>query len=308
MKGEISEEALLAINIPLPPLAVQQTIITRWEKAQKEIAEAQRQVGRLRTEIDTRFFRDLGFTPPEDVVRAKCFGVWWKDFRRWSVGYSQAARAGADLSQGKYPVIALGSILELVQYGTSEKANTQGKGIPVIRMNNIVDGILDTTDLKYIDLPAKERVRLLLREGDILFNRTNSKELVGKCAVFHEKGDYVFASYLIRLRAVATKILPDFLAFVVNSPIGRTQIDALSRQIIGQANVNTDELRSLQIPLPPLTVQHAIMQSVEEGRAAIMREHEKARRLAATVKQEVEEMILGIRPVPGANGQLKVSA
>jgi type I restriction enzyme S subunit len=106
---------------------------------------------------------------------------------------------------------------------------------------------------------------------------------------------------------VTTKILPDFLAFAVNSQIGRTQIDALSRQIIGQANVNTDELRSLQIPLPPLTVQHAIMQRVEEGRAAISQERKNARRLAAVVKQEIEEMILGTRTAPEANGRLKVS-
>lgn len=308
MKGEISEEALLAINIPLPPLAVQQAIITQWERAQKEIAEAQRRVERFRTDIDAYFFRDLGLTPLKDVARAKCFGVWWKDFRRWSVSYSQAARAGADLSQGEYPIVELGSVLELVQYGTSEKANSKGEGVPILRMNNIVDGVLDTKDLKYIDLPEKERARLLLRDGDILFNRTNSKELVGKCAVFHEEGEYVFASYLIRLRAATAKVLPDFLTFAVNSPIGRTQIDALSRQIIGQANINTDELRSLQIPLPPLMAQHAIMQRVEEGRAAIAREREKARRLATAVEREIEEMILGARPMPETNGLQQVSA
>lgn len=121
----------------------------------------------------------------------------------------------------------------MVQYGTSEKANTKGEGIPILRMNNIVDGVLDRRDLKHVRLSMKERARLLLQDGDILFNRTNSKELVGKCAVFHEVGDYVFASYLIRLRPVATKVLPDFLAYVVNSAVGRSQIDALSRQIIG---------------------------------------------------------------------------
>lgn len=307
-RKRVQPEQIEAIKVPLPPLAIQRLIVERWEKAQKEIAEAQRRVERLRTEIDAHFFRDLGLTPPKDVARAKCFGVWWKDFRRWSVSYNQAARAGADLSQGKYPIVELGSVLELVQYGTSEKANSKGEGVPILRMNNIVDGVLDTKDLKYIDLPEKERARLLLRDGDILFNRTNSKELVGKCAVFHEEGEYVFASYLIRLRAATAKVLPDFLTFAVNSPIGRTQIDALSRQIIGQANINTDELRSLQIPLPPLMAQHAIMQRVEEGRAAIAREREKARRLATAVEREIEEMILGTRPMPETNGLQQVSA
>src|SRR5437899_9642524 len=111
----IQPEQIEALKVPLPPPAVQRSIIARWEKAQKEIVEAQGRVEQLRTQIDTRFFRDLGLTPPEDLVRARVFGVWWKEFRRWSVSYNQAARAGADLSQGRYPVIDLGSILELVQ-------------------------------------------------------------------------------------------------------------------------------------------------------------------------------------------------
>ena len=298
-RNRFKEDEFLDFEIPLPPMPTQRAIVAQWDKARIEIAETRRRVERLKAEIDARFFKDLGLTPPEEAVQVKCFGILWKDFQRWSVSYNQAARAGADLLQCKYPIVDLGSVLELIQYGTSEKANTREEGVPILRMNNIVDGVLDTRDLKYVRLPEKERARLLLRDGDILFNRTNSKELVGKCAVFHEAGDYIFASYLIRLRPVAMKVLPAFLAFVVNSPVGRSQIDALSRQIIGQANVNTDELRSLQIPVPPLTVQQAIMRRVDEGRVAIAKEREKARTLAAAVQQEVDEMILGTRPVPG---------
>ena len=100
-----------------------------------------------------------------------------------------------DLSRGKYDVVDLGSILDLVQYGTSEKANTESDGVAVIRMNNVVDGQFDLTNLKHLQLPRREIERLALKEGDILFNRTNSKELVGKCAVFHAEGEFVFASY-----------------------------------------------------------------------------------------------------------------
>jgi type I restriction enzyme S subunit len=245
-RKRVQPEQLEGIKVPLPPVSVQRVIVEKWENAQREIIEAQRRVEQLKVEIEARFLRDLGLTPPQDVARAKYFGVWWKDFPRWSVTYNQAALAGADLSQGRYPAVDLGSVLELVQYGTSEKANTKREGVPILRMNNIVDGVLNTRDLKHIDLPEKERIRILLQGGDILFNRTNSKELVGKCAVFHEGGYYVFASYLIRLRVESQKAFPDFLAFAINSLIGRMQIDALSRQIIGQANINTEELLSFQ--------------------------------------------------------------
>ena len=76
-------------------------------------------------------------------------------------------------------------------------------------------------------------------EGDILINRTNSKELVGKCGVFQAEGEYVFASYLIRVRVDNSRVLPEYLAYAINSPLGRQQVDALSRQIIGQANINS---------------------------------------------------------------------
>lgn len=164
-------------------------------------------------------------------------------------------------------------------------------------MNNIVDGQLDLTSLKYISLSDSERSKLLLEDGDILFNRTNSKELVGKCAVFHEIADYVFASYLIRLRVIPEKASPDFVAHTINSPIGRLQINALSRQIIGQANINTEEIKSLIIPLPPLTTQVAIMNRIAASRLEIFREKEHLRKLRDRVKGEIEQMILGIRPV-----------
>jgi restriction endonuclease S subunit len=164
-------------------------------------------------------------------------------------------------------------------------------------MNNIVNGELDFAHLKHIRMPKTEVEKLKLKDGDILFNRTNSKELVGKCAVFHAEGEFVFASYLIRVRAIPDKADPDFLAYVINSPIGRQQIDALSRQIIGQANVNSKELRGLQISLPPLAVQEQIMARVSAGREEIARERETAERRAQDIHNEIEALIIGTKRV-----------
>jgi type I restriction enzyme S subunit len=251
--------------------------------------------------MDARFLADLGLKPIIATKLPKVFAVAWDGFLRWGVRFNQLNQTGADISQARFPVAELGSLLELVQYGTSEKANTVGEGVPVIRMNNIVDGLFDLQDLKHVSLPEKATDCLLLQDGDILINRTNSQELVGKCAVFHESGDYVFASYLIRLRANPDLADPDFLAFVINSPIGRQQVDALSRKIIGQANINSEELRSLEIPLPPLPIQTQIMSRVAEGRAEIVREREVANRLEESIEAEIEGMILGTIPVPMGN-------
>jgi type I restriction enzyme, S subunit len=293
MKGEISEASLLAIRIPLPTLAEQRAIVSRWREAQQEIAQARDRRKNRKIATETRFFADLGLKSRTRHSLPNAFAVLWKDFHRWGVNFNQLNQTGTDLTHGRYRPVSLDSIVELVQYGTSEKANSSAQGIAVIRMNNIVHGELDLSNLKYLQLPEAEVEKLLLRDGDILFNRTNSKELVGKCAVFHAKGDYVFASYLIRVRPDFKKANPDFLAYVINCPIGRQQIDALSRQIIGQANVNSKELLSLQIPLPPLSVQSEIIQRVANGRAKSARDNEAMERIERDINRDIEALILG---------------
>lgn len=297
MKGEISEEALLKLNIPLPPLETQRAILAEWRKAKGKIATAEERIAGIETEIEEQFFADLGLKNPAKAKPPKCFVARWRDLSRWSVGYNQGALTGTDITKGKFQVISLGSILELVQYGTSEKANKKHQGVAVIRMNNIKDGMLDLSDLKHIELSEKERQRLVLRDGDILFNRTNSKELVGKCAVFHDRGEYVFASYLIRVCTITEEANPDFVSFVLNSPIGRKQIDAMSRQIIGQANINSQELRTLQIPLPPVNLQRRIMERIEAGRARIAREGEIVRETTERIEADLEAWLLGTKKI-----------
>jgi type I restriction enzyme S subunit len=296
-RNRFKEEEFLSFEISLPPLAEQKAIVSHWRKAQDDITAARERVKKRKVAIDARFFADLDLRSPTQGSMPKAFAVWWQDFLRWEVGFNYLYQSGADLTRGKYPVFDLGSLLEMVQYGTSEKANTNNDGLAIIRMNNIIDGELDLGNLKHLRLPKNEMAKLLLKDGDILFNRTNSKELVGKCAVFHAQGEYVFASYLIRIRADYSKAAPDFLAYVVNSPIGRQQINALSRQIIGQANINSVELRGLQIPLPTLAVQKQIMERVAAGRAEIAREREAADRLAHDINAEIEALILGVKKI-----------
>ena len=103
----------------------------------------------------------------------------------------------------------------------------------------------------------------LLHQGDILFNRTNSKELVGKCNVVDFEGKYVFASYLMRARLKDnSRLRPEYVVSYLASSLGRLQIDAVSRQIAGMTNINAEELRELLIPVPDLPVQKRIIERV----------------------------------------------
>lgn len=296
-KTRIPPEEFERQRIPIPPLPVQRKIVAAWEVVRKYAADAAARIEQLEREIDTQFLADLGLKAPAQATRLKSFAVPWRAFQRWSVSYNQQAQSGSDITRGKYPVVPLGSCVGTVQYGTSVKANSVGHGTPVLRINNIKGRTVDTTELKHIELPEKVRRNLLLADGDILVIRTSgSRDLVGTCAAFHEQGEYVFASYLIRLRPDPAKANPDYIVWFLNSSLGRQQVDATSRQIM-QNNINSEELRSLQIPFAPLAVQQAMMRRVEVGRAEIAKLRADAKARAEAAKASAEAMILGTKPV-----------
>jgi len=298
-RNRFKEEEFLNFEIPLPPLVEQKAIVARWRKAQNNIVAARNRAEKRKASIDDRFFVDLGLRSPAQSSISRAFAVLWSDFLRWGVRFNQLGQIGADITQGAFPVVELDSLLEVVQYGTSEKANSNGKGVPILRIGNIKERVIDLTELKYIELPKKAVARLLLKNGDVLIIRTSgSRDLVGTCAVFDLEGEFVFASYLIRLRFDSTKVLPEFVSWFLNSQLGRQQIDSVSRQIM-QNNINSKELRGLQIPLPPLAVQRQIMERIAAGRVEIARERGAADGLARDINVEVEALILGTKPASG---------
>jgi type I restriction enzyme S subunit len=152
-----------------------------------------------------------------------------------------------------------------VEYGSSAKTDEDPAGVPVLRMGNIVDGQLVLNELKYLPATHEEFPKLLLRKGDLLFNRTNSPELVGKTAVFHGAPERCsFASYLIRAH-LADGVEPDFIAAYINSGHGRNWIRSVVTQQVGQANVNGTKLRQLAVPLPPPAEQRRIVAELQRS-------------------------------------------
>lgn len=169
-------------------------------------------------------------------------------------------------ANSNYELTPLRRVIHKVQYGISLPATEEPIGLPMIRMNNLQNDGWDFTDLKYIELSEEEAEPYRVNPGNILFNRTNSKELVGKCEVFRETGDWVFASYLIRVVLDQTKVIPEFMSNFLSAKAGRIQIDRVSRQIIGMSNVNAEELQDLLIPLPSVEVQRSLVAEIEAAR------------------------------------------
>lgn len=155
----------------------------------------------------------------------------------------------------RFPKGTIRDLVDSVNYGTSAKASIDSGEYPILRMGNITyQGRWDFTDLKYLDLSVKEKDKYLVKEGDLLFNRTNSKELVGKTAVYEEDRPMAFAGYLIRVRpnSIGNNY---YISGYLNSIHGKITLMNMCKSIVGMANINAQELQNIEILIPPKHLQ-----------------------------------------------------
>ncbi|MFF5307389.1 restriction endonuclease subunit S [Streptomyces sp. NPDC013161] len=172
-----------------------------------------------------------------------------------------------------WAVRPIGSLARKIEYGTSTKTHAvpADTDVPVLRMGNIQDGRLDMRNLKYLPAENPDTSKLSLSDGDLLFNRTNSAELVGKSAVYRSAmGPATFASYLIRCQ-LAQGIEPEWVSLCINSPEGRRYINSVAAQQVGQANVNGAKLAAFPVPVPPHGEQLRLLAELQEWRETVER-------------------------------------
>ena len=168
------------------------------------------------------------------------------------------------LNPKEWKIITIGDIALDVRYGTSRPAVEGGK-YPYLRMNNLtIDGHLDLTDLKYIDIPEDELEKCVVRKGDILFNRTNSLELVGKTAVFDLCEDMVIAGYIIRVRLNNKMMLPEIFSQYMNHKTLKKILRGMAKGAVNQANINAKELQSIKIYVPNMKLQDEFVTFVNQ--------------------------------------------
>lgn len=219
---QITRQGLQKVKLPLPPLPIQKQIAAVLEKADNLRQQSQRMEQELNS-LAQSVFLDM-------------FGDPAKNEKGW-------------------PIATIGDCCKSVNYGTSEKADESTGDYPVLRMNNITyDGRWNFDSLKYINLDDKGTEKYLVESGDLLFNRTNSKELVGKTAVFRENKAMAFAGYLVRAR-LNERAVPEYISAVMNSHYGKQTLLSMCKSIVGMANINAKEFQKIRIPIPPIALQ-----------------------------------------------------
>lgn len=207
---------------------------------------------------------------------------------------SHVARLGraliADVLNREWPTVDLGSVVEETQYGLSINAGSEGQ-YPMLRMMNIEEGLCIENDIKYVDLDEKDFEAYRLAWGDVLFNRTNSYELVGRTGVYELEGDHVFASYLVRIKTDAEKLEPKFLALYLNSDFGRRQVLAYATKAVSQANVNASNLLRVRLSLPPLEVQKQLLEEIASAKSVEKTATMRRSSAVAVKKQLLAEIV-----------------
>ena len=168
------------------------------------------------------------------------------------------------------------TIDQLFSVGSSKRVfqkDWKSSGVPFyrarkyvyIRMNNITyEGALDLSDIKRIDVADSEIENYIVRYGDVLFNRTNSRDLVGKTCVFDRKNPMIIAGYIIRLRMNGL-VLPEYLSLFMNTRYAKKLLFSMAKGAVGQANINAKELQDISIIIPPIDEQREFLTLVRQS-------------------------------------------
>ena len=235
--------------------------------------DTQRKISRIFDKIDALIIsRKEQRTRLDQIVKSRfieMFGVYPANPMGWEIG-------------------TIRDIVTEVRYGSSRPAVDGGK-YPYLRMNNITyGGELDLSDTKRIDIPDNELDKCTVRRGDVLFNRTNSKELVGKTCVYDRDEMMVLAGFVIRIR-VKDCILPEFLSAFLNTDFSKQMLLGMCKTAIGQANINAQELQNIGLYLPPVELQRRFIQfkkETDKSKLAIQKSLEKLEILKKALMQK----------------------
>ena len=293
----LSSRTIQEIPLPLPPMDEQREIVAELEKQFSRLDEAVASLQRVKANLKRYKAAVLKAAVEGRLVETEA-SIARREGRDYETGEQllqrvREARRSQWTGRGKYKEPAaepsgghadspegwshasVEALSSHVEYGSSAKTNEDPSGVPVLRMGNICNGDLIFDSLKYLPVDHDEFPKLFVEPGDLLFNRTNSPELVGKTAVFKARPrPFSFASYLIRVRLVKDGALPEYVAAYINSLYGRRWVKAVVTQQVGQANVNGTKLQALVIPLPPVGEQCRIVEEIDL-RFSVLRELER---------------------------------
>lgn len=288
-------ELLKSLPIPLPPIQIQESIVSIIQNAyaQKQAKEAEAK--ELLASIDTYLLNELGITLPEkdNSLEARIFTTKFSEVgRRFDpISFKTSFK---NFLNGTYASEALKNVILKFKSGQGAGRDDQSDeelGIIQIRPTNIGDnGNLKFHKNVYIPLSSGyDKLDL----NDVLFNNTNSQELVGKTTVLKENLDLTYSNHITVLKVNEHKLNADYLGNILNSFQKHKIFYSICTNWNNQSGVGLDLLKNIQIPLPPLEKQNEIVEHIAAIRANAKALQEIAEQILTEAKQQIEQIILG---------------
>lgn len=275
--GEIGKSTFKKLKINLPEKHEQRTIANVLSKVDEAITATQNSIAKAQR-LKKALMQNLisGKLKPDGTWRNE--DEFYKDdkFGNVPIGW-------------KYD--KLESVLSNCQYGINSTSVADGK-IPMFRMNNIKNGMMVEQPMVYINLDEKLFEKYKVKKGDILFNRTNSMDLVGKLGIFKLEGNYVFASYLIRL-TVDENNIPDYFNLYLNTYEGQCKLRSKATPSVSQANINAGNVKKLIVPIPPKDEQFQISNKIESIVNILISKQVKIKKLERLKKALMQNLLTG---------------
>lgn len=228
--------------IPLPPLSEQQRIVERIEELFAKLDEAKE---RLQEVADS-------FAVRKAAILHKAFTG--ELTKQW--------RCENGVSDESWEEKTIGEICSSLKYGTSKKSSDDGE-VVVLRMGNLQNGEIDWSNLAYTS-DEEDIKKYLLKSGDVLFNRTNSPELVGKTSIYRGEMPAIYAGYLIKLDYEKNIVVGDYLNYYLNSSKAKEYYMQVKTDGVSQSNINAKKIGEFEIPLPTITEQHEIVRLIDD--------------------------------------------
>lgn len=263
-------------RLPLPPLPEQKKIAHILSTVQRAI-EAQERIIQTTTELKKALMHKL-FTE----------GLRGEPQKQTEIGPIPES----------WEVVKLGELISIAQYGLSVKGTPEGN-YPILRMTNQVNGQVVADNLQFVKISDSEFQKFKVERGDILFNRTNSFDLVGRTAIHDIEGDYVFASYLIRIRTDRDRLNPFFLNLDFNRDETQVRLKSIATRAVSQSNISATRLKGFPIPLPSITDQAEIVRQGAAFDSKIKAHHAKLAALQDLFRTLLHELMTAKTRVNG---------
>ena len=277
----LSNEAIHKVVLPLAPLEEQHRIVAKIEELLPYVDRYAEAYEKLE-QFNAKFPEDMKKSILQYAIQGKLVeqrpeeGTGEELYRQIQAEKQRLIKEGkikkekplAEIAEDEIPFdipeswkwVSVGSVCVNIQYGSSQKSSATGK-IPVLRMGNIQNGRLVWDKLVYTS-DDEEIAKYPLQYNDLLFNRTNSKELVGKTAIYKSEFPAIYAGYLVRVTPLL--MCSDYLNYVMQSQFYWSYCQTVRSDAIGQSNINAEKLKRFVFPLPPFEEQKRIVAKLEE--------------------------------------------